>query len=327
MGYLIAQMLLSLLVAAALGALVGWLAKGALVARREDVWRRELRRSESRAGNLKNQLAEASLVEGRLREELQALKEVGTRSTADGAAADAPAAAAPEAIEQLQAELARRDQKIEVLKLQVRQSEAAVASEWQSLKAVKSEITERQQRLLERGKRASTRLKDSEEKQQQLRLGMRSLKRRSERLQEELKASQRALANERRNSGARRARLEAKLAALAAERLAAERLAAERLAAERVPEPIEPAPGSREEPEAAVESTAGEEPAEDDLRRIRGIGPVLYRKLKDAGVTTFRQIAAWSDDDVAEVASKIGMSPGRIRKGGWVEKAGELLRG
>ncbi len=154
MLYLIVQMLFSLLVAAALGALAGWLAKGVLAARRDEVWRRELRHSEARAGNLKNQLAEASLVEDRLREELRGLEE---------AAPDAAPAGDPELIPQLQAELADRDQKIKLLQLQISQSEAALASEWQSLKAVKAEIAERQRRLEKCGKNMSGKLRASEQ--------------------------------------------------------------------------------------------------------------------------------------------------------------------
>ncbi len=282
MFYLVSQILFNLLVAAALGALAGWLAKGVLAQRRDEVWRRELRRSEAGAGKLKNQLAEAHLVEDRLREELRGLEGIETSPESPGDAA---------VIQQLQAEITRRDKRIDVLKLQVGQSEAAVASEWQSLKAVKSEITERQERLEERGKQASSKLRDSEGKQQELHLRMRSMKRQSERLQEELKASQRALADERRKSSARRAKLEARLAKLEAKRRA-----------------------------AGVESAA-----DDDLSRIRGIGPVLHRKLKEAGVTSFHQIASWSDGDLGEVASKIGVAAGRIRSGGWVEAARQLL--
>ncbi len=292
MLYLIAELLGSLFVASALGAIVGWLAKAMLAARREQVWRRELRHSEARAGNLKNQLAEAKLVEERLREDVRGLEAAGAGAGSSGG---------PERVQHLKTELARRDTKIKLLQLQATQSEAAVASEWQSLKAVKSEISERQQRLAERGKQVSGKLKDSEEKQQQLRLQLRSMKRQSERLQEQLKASQRALADERRKSAASRARLESKLARL---------------------ETKHEVPAAEE----AIEVPAAEELPDDDLEQIRGIGPVLSRKLKGAGVTSFRQIASWTDGDLVEVASKIGSAPGRIRRDGWVAAARKLLQ-
>ncbi len=62
----------------------------------------------------------------------------------------------------------------------------------------------------------------------------------------------------------------------------------------------------------------------DDLTRIKGIGPKYARMLGDMGITTFAQIAAWSDEDVEEVAGKLGIAAARITKAGWVEAAAEL---
>ncbi len=321
MRYLITEMLFFLLVTAVLGIIVGWLARALLAARREreheHAWRRELRRSDARAGNLKNQLAEAFLVEQRLRDELSQSEAVAEGSDA-------------EKIESLEAELAGRDKKIEVLKLQITQSEAALSSEWQSLKAVKSELAGRQQRLQERGKQVSGKLRSSEETRQQLRLQLRSMKSQSNHLQEELTAAQQALTDERRATAARIAELEAKLEE--------QETMVALLSVENEAAPVEPAvaePAVVEEAAAtlAEESTdeepMAEDPADeeppDDLQQIRGIGPVLHRKLNDAGVTSFRQIAAWTDDDVKEAARRIGVGAGRIRKGGWIKAARELL--
>ncbi len=328
MGYLITEMSFSLLVTAVLAILVGWLAKGWLAWRRlqaeEKKWRLELRRSDARAGNLKNQLAEAFLVEERLRDELSQ--------------AEAPAAEGVdvENVQGLEAELARRDKKIELLKLQLAQSETGLASEWESLKALKLEIADRQRRLDERGKQVSGKLRSSEETGQQLRLRVRSMKRRVERLQEELKASQQTLKEARQTSASRIARLESKLEEKEAE-IATLNV---RDDAPTAPAMVEP-PSAAEEPvletstdvPPVVEETPEAVPADDappddappdDLRRIRGIGPVLERKLTDAGVTSFQQIAEWSDDDLVAIARQIGVGVGRIRKGGWVESAREL---
>jgi predicted flap endonuclease-1-like 5' DNA nuclease len=62
----------------------------------------------------------------------------------------------------------------------------------------------------------------------------------------------------------------------------------------------------------------------DDLKLIVGIGPVLERMLHRLGVSTFRQIAYWSDRDIDEIDAKLPEFPGRIRRDGWVTQAREL---
>lgn len=64
--------------------------------------------------------------------------------------------------------------------------------------------------------------------------------------------------------------------------------------------------------------------APDDLKLIVGVGPVLERMLHQLGVTTFRQIAYWSERDVDEFDAKLHEFPGRIRRDAWVTQAREL---
>ncbi len=64
----------------------------------------------------------------------------------------------------------------------------------------------------------------------------------------------------------------------------------------------------------------------DDLKQLSGVGPALEKKLHEAGVTTFAQIAAWSADDIAEMDEKLSFK-GRIEREGWVEQAKELVKG
>ena len=61
--------------------------------------------------------------------------------------------------------------------------------------------------------------------------------------------------------------------------------------------------------------------APDDLKLIVGIGPVLERMLHQLGVTTFRQIARWSERDIDEFDARLPEFPGRIRRDGWVTQA------
>jgi predicted flap endonuclease-1-like 5' DNA nuclease len=64
--------------------------------------------------------------------------------------------------------------------------------------------------------------------------------------------------------------------------------------------------------------------APDDLKLIVGVGPVLERLLHQLGVTTFRQVAYWSDNDIDVIDAKLHEFPGRIRRDGWVVQARAL---
>ena len=64
----------------------------------------------------------------------------------------------------------------------------------------------------------------------------------------------------------------------------------------------------------------------DDLKKLSGVGPALEKKLFEAGVTTFAQIAAWTEADVAEMDEKLSFK-GRIEREGWIAQAKELTKG
>ena len=64
--------------------------------------------------------------------------------------------------------------------------------------------------------------------------------------------------------------------------------------------------------------------APDDLKLIVGIGPVLERMLHQLGITTYRQIARWSERDIDEFDARLPEFPGRIRRDAWVTQAREL---
>jgi predicted flap endonuclease-1-like 5' DNA nuclease len=62
----------------------------------------------------------------------------------------------------------------------------------------------------------------------------------------------------------------------------------------------------------------------DDLKLIVGVGPVLERMLHSLGVATFRQIAHWSERDIAEFDARLPEFPGRIVRDQWVTQARAL---
>lgn len=84
------------------------------------------------------------------------------------------------------------------------------------------------------------------------------------------------------------------------------------------PEPAEPvaqspllaAPGLNVEP--------------DDLTRIKGIGHVLQTKLNELGIVTYKQIAEFTEADIARVNESLDF-PGRIERERWVEQANALV--
>ncbi|MCJ7725424.1 MAG: hypothetical protein MUP76_03435 [Acidimicrobiia bacterium] len=64
----------------------------------------------------------------------------------------------------------------------------------------------------------------------------------------------------------------------------------------------------------------------DDLTAIKGIGPYIQTTLNGLGVTSFAQIAAWSERDVEEFGTALVIFQDRIAREGWVEQAGRLMR-
>lgn len=65
----------------------------------------------------------------------------------------------------------------------------------------------------------------------------------------------------------------------------------------------------------------------DDLTQLKGIGPGLEKALRGAGVTTFAQIAAWTEADIRAIAPVLRARPERIQREDWVGKAQRLLQG
>ena len=67
--------------------------------------------------------------------------------------------------------------------------------------------------------------------------------------------------------------------------------------------------------------------AVDDLTAIKGLGKVKVAKLAAMGITTYAQVAAWTDEDIAEVGLKVNTSPGQIKREDWVGQARALAEG
>ncbi|MEM9619327.1 MAG: 50S ribosomal protein L21 [Pseudomonadota bacterium] len=80
------------------------------------------------------------------------------------------------------------------------------------------------------------------------------------------------------------------------------------------------------EPKKAAPKKAAAADSADDLKKLSGVGPVLEKKLIEAGVTSFAQIASWKKKDIEEFDEKLSFK-GRIEREGWVDQAKELAKG
>jgi predicted flap endonuclease-1-like 5' DNA nuclease len=93
----------------------------------------------------------------------------------------------------------------------------------------------------------------------------------------------------------------------------------------------EPAVEAPAEEEIKAEPYAWLEPDEapaaelegDDLTRLAGVGPKLAAALAERGVTTFAQLAAWTEDNAAAFDAELSLK-GRVARDAWVEQAKRL---
>ncbi|XAT61281.1 50S ribosomal protein L21 [Rhodobacteraceae bacterium Araon29] len=92
--------------------------------------------------------------------------------------------------------------------------------------------------------------------------------------------------------------------------------------AEKAPAPTK-APAAKK---AAKPAKAEAAPAaSDDLKKLSGVGPALEKKLNAAGITSYAQIAAWTDADVAAIDEQLSFK-GKIEREGWIDQAKELAK-
>ena len=64
----------------------------------------------------------------------------------------------------------------------------------------------------------------------------------------------------------------------------------------------------------------------NDLKRIRGIGVLIEKKLNSMGVITYEHIANWTADDIDRVSQSLDFK-GRIERENWIEQARILSAG
>ncbi len=126
--------------------------------------------------------------------------------------------------------------------------------------------------------------------------------------------------------GADKSGVKAALGAASVSSKAVEAAAPAKKATAKKTEKVETAEASTKPAEPEKAAQKAEAPGVDDLKKLSGVGPALEKKLLAAGVTSFAQIAAWTEADIAEFDDKLSFK-GRIEREGWVEQAKELAKG
>lgn len=76
-----------------------------------------------------------------------------------------------------------------------------------------------------------------------------------------------------------------------------------------------------EKPELLSEPREGEK---DDLTKIKGVGLKLEKKLNDAGIYHFEQIANWTEKNIKWIEKHTPLNS-RIKKTPWIEQAKKYL--
>ena len=72
------------------------------------------------------------------------------------------------------------------------------------------------------------------------------------------------------------------------------------------------------------EEAEAKEETKDDLTKIKGLGPKTETTLNSLGITTFKQIASWTKDDVDMVNKKIAIH-GKSNRASWIKQAKSFM--
>lgn len=75
---------------------------------------------------------------------------------------------------------------------------------------------------------------------------------------------------------------------------------------------------------AAKKAAPKKAAANDDLTQLSGVGPALAKKLNDAGITSYAQIAAWTDADIDALNETVSGVKAKAEKGDWINAAKAL---
>ena len=63
----------------------------------------------------------------------------------------------------------------------------------------------------------------------------------------------------------------------------------------------------------------------DDLTNLQGVGEVICRRLHEAGIYTYRQVAEWKASQVTAISEDLNLKE-RIRRDEWQKQARALYK-
>ena len=72
--------------------------------------------------------------------------------------------------------------------------------------------------------------------------------------------------------------------------------------------------------------SAGRVAVPSDLKRIRGVGVSIEKRLHAMGITSYEHIANWTASDIDRISQSLDFK-GRIERENWVEQARILAAG
>ncbi len=79
-------------------------------------------------------------------------------------------------------------------------------------------------------------------------------------------------------------------------------------------------------PKAETATASSDTGVSDDLKQISGVGPALEKKLNALGITSLKQVAEFTPEEVARVDEGLSFK-GRIERENWIQQAADLLAG
>lgn len=88
-----------------------------------------------------------------------------------------------------------------------------------------------------------------------------------------------------------------------------------------------PKAAAKAEKPAAKAAPKAKAASNDDLTQLNGVGPAYAKKLNEAGVTSFAQVAAWKAADLDALDADIPGIKAKAETGDWVKQAKELAKG
>ncbi len=86
------------------------------------------------------------------------------------------------------------------------------------------------------------------------------------------------------------------------------------------------APAKKSDFAASLSMGAAKAGAKDDLKKIKGVGPVIEKKLNGLGIKTYEQVSKVTKADALKIDEAIEFFPGRIDRDDWKGQAKKLMK-